>query len=177
MRWAIITGEYPPQTGGVSDYTRLLARRLADMGDEVHVWAPECSLPPLSDPGVEVHRLPGCFGLKAIATLHRTLEGLRPYQLLVQYGPHMYGFKAMNFLLCAWLFLRRKDAFWAMFHEVAFPISRANPLRHNFLGLMQRLMGRIVVASADQSFASIPNYQAMLQSMARRRRVVVPRLN
>ena len=24
--WAILTGEYPPQPGGVSDYTRLVAR-------------------------------------------------------------------------------------------------------------------------------------------------------
>jgi hypothetical protein len=26
LRWHIITGEYPPQPGGVSDYTRLVAR-------------------------------------------------------------------------------------------------------------------------------------------------------
>jgi len=40
-RWAILTGEYPPQPGGVSDYTRLVAEGLAVGGDEVHVWAPE----------------------------------------------------------------------------------------------------------------------------------------
>ena len=38
--WNIITGEYPPQPGGVSDYTRLVAHGLADAGDEVCVYAP-----------------------------------------------------------------------------------------------------------------------------------------
>ena len=39
MIWAIITGEYPPDPGGVSDYTYLVATHLADAGDEVHVCA------------------------------------------------------------------------------------------------------------------------------------------
>src|SRR5579862_6625194 len=40
MEWHIITPEYPPQTGGVSDYTRLVAEGLAEKGDVVHVWCP-----------------------------------------------------------------------------------------------------------------------------------------
>ncbi len=40
--WQIVTGEYPPQPGGVSDYTRLVARGLAGAGDRVEVWAPPC---------------------------------------------------------------------------------------------------------------------------------------
>ena len=42
--WHIITGEYPPQPGGVSDYTRAVARGLADAGDRVDVWAPPVDL-------------------------------------------------------------------------------------------------------------------------------------
>ena len=38
--WHIITCEYPPQIGGVSDYTKLVAEGLAEAGDEVHVWGP-----------------------------------------------------------------------------------------------------------------------------------------
>lgn len=36
----MITPEYPPQTGGVSDYARLVAEGLAAAGEEVHVWCP-----------------------------------------------------------------------------------------------------------------------------------------
>jgi hypothetical protein len=41
IRWHMITGEYPPQAGGVSDYSRVVARGLAAAGDTVHVYAPE----------------------------------------------------------------------------------------------------------------------------------------
>ena len=40
IRWVILTGEYPPQSGGVSDYTRLVVEGLAAVGDEVAVYAP-----------------------------------------------------------------------------------------------------------------------------------------
>jgi len=43
LTWAIITGEYPPQAGGVSDYTRIVAEALVAAGDEVHVWTPAVS--------------------------------------------------------------------------------------------------------------------------------------
>ena len=36
----IITPEYPPQPGGVSDYTAQVAEGLAQEGEEVHVWCP-----------------------------------------------------------------------------------------------------------------------------------------
>ena len=43
MQWHIITGEYPPKRGGVSDYTYLLARALAEAGEDVHIWTPAVS--------------------------------------------------------------------------------------------------------------------------------------
>ena len=39
-RWHILTCEYPPQSGGVSDYTYLVAKGLAELNDQVHVGAP-----------------------------------------------------------------------------------------------------------------------------------------
>ena len=54
-RWAILTGEYPPQSGGVSDYTRLVAEGLAAVGDEVAVYAP----PQGHRPGLGPSRGPG----------------------------------------------------------------------------------------------------------------------
>jgi len=56
--WGLISGEYPPAPGGVSDYTAQLAAALAAAGDEVHVWAPG----PLDEiSGVVNHPLPDLF--------------------------------------------------------------------------------------------------------------------
>ena len=60
--WHLITGEYPPQPGGVADYTRLVAQGLADVGDKVHVWTQTAEGVPYDDRGVTVHFLPDCFG-------------------------------------------------------------------------------------------------------------------
>src|SRR5438445_3804219 len=59
--WHIITCEYPPQLGGVSDYTYLLSSALAAAGDSVHVWCPTGSGDPTPAPGVVVHRELGRF--------------------------------------------------------------------------------------------------------------------
>ena len=94
--WHIITGEYPPQAGGVSDYTWLVANGLALAGNAVHVWAPQCGSPSNSVTTVEVHRLSGHFGPRALAALARAVRADPACSLLVQYVPHAYGFKAMN---------------------------------------------------------------------------------
>ena len=58
IRWAVLTGEYPPQSGGVSDYTRLVAKGLAAAGDQVVVYAPPQSIGP--DPSVPGSGSVGC---------------------------------------------------------------------------------------------------------------------
>ena len=102
--WHIITGEYPPQPGGVADYTSLVARELAKAGDGVDVWTPECGMTQGSVPGVRLHRLPGHFGPRALTTLGRALAEANGNRILVQYVPHAFGFKAMNLPLCYWLY-------------------------------------------------------------------------
>ena len=54
--WHVITNEYPPQTGGVSDYTQQVARALVEQGDEVHVWCPAWREVENHADGVRVHR-------------------------------------------------------------------------------------------------------------------------
>ena len=44
-RWAVLTGEYPPQPGGVADYTALVAGGLAAASDLVTVYAPPAAAP------------------------------------------------------------------------------------------------------------------------------------
>ena len=173
LRWAIITGEYPPQPGGVSDYTRLVARALARAGDEVHVWAPGTGSPAPADAGVRVNHLPGRFGPPALARLDRALSGLpRPYRVLVQYVPHAFGCKGMNIPFCLWLCSRRHESVWVMFHEVSFPINRRQPLAHNVLGVVNRLMAALLVRSAGRIFVSIPGWASLLPVHSYGRRAV-----
>jgi glycosyltransferase involved in cell wall biosynthesis len=167
IRWHILTGEYPPQSGGVSDYTRLVAAALVEAGDEVHVWAPECGGARGADFGVRVHRLPGRFGLRALARLHRALRNeSRPYRLLVQYVPQMYGCKAMNLSFSVWLRYACPLRPWVMFHEVAFPISAKQSMRHDLVGRVTRLMAQLTARSAERCFVATPSWRLLLRQLA-----------
>jgi hypothetical protein len=155
----------------VADYTRHLAGGLAAAGDEVHVWAPACEPPEARFPGVDVHRLPGHYGPQALLRLQDELhQQRRPFRVLVQYVPHMYGWKAMNLAFCTWLRFGCPVAPWVMFHEVAFPCRRGQRLRHNLLGAVNRLMAAMVARAAERIFVSTPACTAVLGSLAPGRR-------
>ncbi len=160
--WAVITGEYPPQPGGVSDYTRMIALGLADAGDEVHVWAPETGQPTPEEHGVQVHRIPGGFGPRGLSTLSAALNRLpRSSRILVQYVPQAYGWKAMNIPFCLWL-ASRKQPVWVFYHEVAFPFRRSQSTHLNFLALVTHGMASVVAHFAQRVFVSIPAWKQML---------------
>jgi hypothetical protein len=169
LSWDIITGEYPPQFGGVSDYTYLLAHGLRDAGDEVDVWAPKCGNADSAghrDEGVVVHRLPGCFGPRALVELDRELRRRGKFrQMLVQYVPQMYGWRAMNVGFCTWLRWRRDLQPWVMFHEVAMPLIAGQPWRHRMLAGVTRKMATLVAQAAERVLVSIPNWEILLHQL------------
>jgi glycosyltransferase involved in cell wall biosynthesis len=168
VRWHIITGEYPPQPGGVSDYTRAVARALCEAGDQVNVWAPPTDQPEVADWGVVVHRLPDRFGRRSLTTLSAQLDLLEtPQRILVQYVPHAFGWRAANLPFCLWLRSRTRDSVWVMFHEVAFPFRTHGKLRHNALAAVNRTMASIVARAAERAFVSIPAWQGWVQSLSR----------
>jgi glycosyltransferase involved in cell wall biosynthesis len=167
--WHLLTGEYPPQPGGVSDYTRLLSLALVRAGHEVHVWAPGDERLSLEDE-VHVHRVPGLFTPAGLVKLARGLEGCRaPRRLLLQYVPQAFGLKGMNVPFCAWFAARRGDERWVFFHEVVYPWSPRAPLRHQVLAGTTRVMARLVASAADRTFVSIPAWAEHLPARARRR--------
>ena len=165
--WVLLTGEYPPQRGGVSDYTRLIARGLATAGDEVHVWTSACEGPRVEDPGVRLHRLPDHFGPRSLLALEGELSRLPgPYQIAVQYTPHAFGYKAMNVPFCLWLSSRWRRRYWVMFHEVAFPLGRSQPWKHQLLGLVTRFMATRLTRGAARIFVSIQQWGPVLRRSA-----------
>lgn len=166
MLWHLITGEYPPQPGGVSDHTRRLAQEFLRAGDDVHVWTSPDPRPPIEDAGVVVHRLPDCFGPRSWPVLGAGLKAAKDQQILVQYVPHMYGYKGMNVGFAAWLRFRAPK-YWILFHEVAFSMSRRQSLRYNVLGFVTHLMAKLVAGNAEKIFVTIPSWEARLRSTLR----------
>jgi glycosyltransferase involved in cell wall biosynthesis len=121
---------------------------------------------------VSVHRLQGAFGPRDLEILVRWLSQMaKPYRLLVQYVPQAFGFKGMNVPFCWWL-SRRPEPVWIMFHEVVFPIARDQPLAHNFLGVVTRLMVSLVARKAERIFVTVPAWEALLPNTPNVRRRV-----
>ncbi|HTS49755.1 MAG TPA: glycosyltransferase family 4 protein [Bryobacteraceae bacterium] len=178
MKWHIITAEFPPQLGGVSDYTYQLAQALTTgTQDEIQVLAPETDDEAPLLPRVRVHRLPKGFGPRWLLALDRALKkGGTDGTILVQYVPHGYGWKAMNLAFCIWLLRQRHRRVFVMFHEVAYPFKNKQPLKHDFLAAVHRLMAWMVLASAERSFTSIEPYRSLLNRLAPRANVELLRI-
>jgi glycosyltransferase involved in cell wall biosynthesis len=170
VEWHIITGEYPPNWGGVSDYTYRITQELAKNGDRVHVWSPasrgESAAPEMAD----VHALPRGFGWRWLRELDR---GLRRFggarNILIQYVPHMYGWKSMNLAFCLWICLQRRHRVLVMFHEVAFPFRPRQRYRHALLALVHRVMAWAILRRVQYSFTSTEPYLALLKRLGSHR--------
>jgi glycosyltransferase involved in cell wall biosynthesis len=162
--WQILTGEYPPQPGGVSDYTQLVATGLAAEGADVTVWAPPCEArAPFTHARVNVRRLPDCFGARSLRAIDAHLRTLPPRRrILVQYVPHAFGWKGANLRFAAWLYRRRRESVWVMFHEVFFPMSWRQTAVQNGLGAATRAMAALVNGAAERRFVAIPAWQTLL---------------
>lgn len=166
MQWYIITGEFPPQRGGVSDYTYQLAQILTAGNDEVHILAPACGEDDAAMRGVSVHRLPRGFGFRWLRALSRALPSPGAGEtILVQYVPHGYGWKAMNLAFCLWILRQKRRRLFVMFHEVAYPFRRDQPLKHNFLAAVQRVMAWLTLGSAEKCFTSSEPYRDLLRRL------------
>ena len=174
ITWRMITGEYPPQTGGVSDYSRVVAQGLVAAGDTVHVYAPEFPDSDSPEDGITINRLPGHFGLRALVQLSRMRGQRNDDRLLVQYVPHAFGFKAMNLPFCLWLFAnsRKFGAATVMFHEVQLGILAGHPARYQLIDAATRIMASLAARSATCIFIATPRWEPLLRRYVSERPIV-----
>lgn len=164
--WHLLTGEYPPDRGGIGDYTRLLARALADHGRQVHVWTPSDAFDSEAD-GVAVHAMGGVGG-NALRRLGTALDRHpAPRRLLVQYAPQAWGMRGMNLPFTRWLLARRRagDDVRVMFHEPYFPFGWQRPQR-NLLAALNRLMARTLLRASTRAYASTHVWEPLLAALA-----------
>jgi glycosyltransferase involved in cell wall biosynthesis len=164
--WHIVTSEYPPDVGGVSDYTRQVALGLAGAGDEVHVWCPRADA--THESNVRVHPELGGIGLRDLRRLDRLLNQYAgPRRLLVQWVPHGFGYHSMNVWFCVWLAARawRGDRVELMVHEPYLAFGRG-PLRHAVMAFVHRVMTMLLLGASRRVWMSIPAWEARLRPYA-----------
>jgi glycosyltransferase involved in cell wall biosynthesis len=174
LRWHVITCEYPPQSGGVSDYTQGVATGLASEGDEVHVWCPPAAGQPRTVEGVVVHPDLGAFTPSDLARVGRQLDKFPgPRRIFVQWVPHGYGYRSMNVAFCWWLrnrAARRGDQIDIMVHE-PYLRFRAGSWRQSAAALVHRSMLILLLGAARRVWISIPGWEPMCRPYALGRRL------
>ena len=160
LTWHIITGEYPPVIGGVSDYSQVVAEGLAAAGDDVHVWCPP--LPEAAAPnGVTVHPTLGRISRRDLRAVDLLLDRFPPpRRLLVQWVPHGFGYRSLNVGFCLWLRqrARRGDRVEIMVHEPYLAFG-GGALRWTAAASVHRVMTVILARAARRIWIAIPDWE------------------
>jgi glycosyltransferase involved in cell wall biosynthesis len=163
----LLTGEFPPDQGGVGDYTNLLARTLAARGCLVHVWCPSM-VGSGHENGVQLHRLPDWFGPLSRRALESAFAA-DPGCVLLQYVPNALGVRGVNLPFCIWLrgLRRRTVDVRVMFHECYFYFAWQHP-RLNVLAAIQRVMARVLLQASSAAYLSTEAWVRYLRPFAPR---------
>ncbi len=163
--WHIITCEYPPQIGGVSDYSALLSEALRNKNQPVRVWAPGSE--ESSSAESHVHRVLGNFDSASLARADGLLDQFpSPRTLLVQWVPHGYGRRSMNVSFCHWLARRVRrhgDLLQVMVHE---PFLEFRGIRQSAAASVHRWMVWTLLHAAERVWLSIPAWESKLRTYA-----------
>jgi glycosyltransferase involved in cell wall biosynthesis len=166
--WHLVTGEFPPAPGGVSDYTWIVASRLAAQGDIVHVWCPDAAGPVVDPPGVHVHRIAGDWTRPDLRRIDKEIGAMpAPRHLLVQWVPHAYGRRSMNVGFCRWVRRRARagDIVDLMVHE-PFLGFREGAFRLDLIAGVHRVMAVMLLGVARRVWVSIPAWAEQLRPWA-----------
>lgn len=164
----LVTGEYPPDHGGVADYTQRVAASLFDAGCNVHVWCRgDDAQSEIVRPGLTVHRVAGSFDRAGLRRLTQALDAVPgPRIILLQYVAQSFGLRGMNIPFCFWILGRRRrgDEVRVMFHEVHLSFFR-RPLRWNVISLAQRAMAATLLRAASKVYVSTAAWIPRLQRL------------
>jgi glycosyltransferase involved in cell wall biosynthesis len=161
LAFHLLTGEYPPDTGGVGDYTRMVAAGLVERGAEVHVWCPSAAN--ATDGALHVHRLPDVFGSASRSLLELAFVAT-PGSVVLEYVPNALGARGANVPFCLWLLnMRRRSVdVRVMFHEPYMYYAWRRPSR-NLLAAVQRLMAAILIRASRVAYVSTSAWGSYLR--------------
>ncbi len=157
MRIGLITGEYPPDRGGVGDFTHHLGRSLSTLDHEVHVLtsvpqshteAQEPSRPTGTARGVSVHRVLEDWGFGCWRRILAWSRSLELDVLDIQYQAAAYAMHpAINFVPRR----RRRPILAVTFHDLKVPylFPKAGPLRRWMVYLLARRADGVIVTNRE----------------------------
>lgn len=175
MTFHLLTGEWPPLSGGVGDYTEQLANALADHGCRVHVWTPahaggqtragagsnggQRGVDPLR---IQVHVVADEFGPLFADAIARGVRET-PGPVILQYVPNALGRRGLNLAFCLALLRLRKQGVdvRVMFHEPFFYFTLSRPLR-NGLAVAQRAMAFVLLRASPVAYVSTEAWRRLL---------------
>jgi glycosyltransferase involved in cell wall biosynthesis len=167
--WHIVTGEYPPAHGGVSDYSFAVAGALAAAGDAVHVWCPDVAAGAAPEQArVELHRIAGSWTAADLQRIGSAMDEIRGERtLLLQWVPHAFGQRSLNVGFCRWIRRRAKsgDALDIMVHEPGLAF-REGSVRHDMAAAVHRLMLTTILRDARRVWVAIPAWAEVLRPWA-----------
>ena len=150
----LVTGEYPPEVGGVGDYTRELAAALLRRGHwaSVLAHAPAERSGPLDEPAV-LQAGPG-WGWLTVWRAVRTLRQLQPAIVHLQYQTGAFGMHPAIMLLPA--LLRRlapRTRVVVTLHDLRLPylFPRADLLRNALTARLLASAAAVVVTNAEDA--------------------------
>ena len=186
-RVALLTGEYPPDEGGVADYTACLAEALAAKGARVDVIAPRTVSAEARDmaalegeavtegvapgrmerPGAQVHRVLPPWRFTSLGAVRRVVRQLRPDVVHLQYQTAAYAMHPVANLLPGWLRRWTGVAAAITYHDLRVPylFPKAGGLR----GVVTRWPAR----AADLAIVTNAEDERALAAWRRARRLAL----
>jgi glycosyltransferase involved in cell wall biosynthesis len=151
VKIGLITGEYPPQQGGVGDFTRELARALiaAGHGAQVITTAGQLSAASQAD-DVPVQRAVTSWGMRCWGEIAAAARRQQLDVLNIQYEPAAYAMRVgVNFLPGAWARRSLKAPIVTTFHDLLVPylFPKAGPLRWKVVEYLARRSDAVIVTN------------------------------
>ena len=162
--WLILTPEYPPTIGGVSDYSRILSQALSKDSTQVAVLSSGYSKT-FIDGKVTVKCCLGAFlPWDLFGAGSKALKNQKGSIIFLQWVPHGFGLKSINVFFVFWLLFfiaYKRHSLFLMIHE---PFLRFKPdIKIIIASLVQRAMLFSLISFSSRLFLGNPAWRKFIR--------------